>query len=151
MTAVNKEVLSGTDAVVISCQVTGITAALGTVKWTNSGGTDVKQLTDPGDYTVNDGSFDDGSNSQTTTLTVAAAKTTTDATYSCLITPKSPDDATEVSTSVTLNTYSKCEMLYLQVQKSWFSYFMIPLKNGMISNYFIIFIVCCSVRRHEIV
>ena len=150
VTAVNKEVLSGTDAVVISCQVTGITAELGTVKWTNSNGDDVTTSADASSYTVTDGSLESG-NSQTTTLTVAAAKTTSDATYSCLITPKSPDDATEVSTSVTLNTYSKCEMLYLQVQKSWFSYFMISLKNGMISNYFIIFIVCCSVRRHEIV
>lgn len=111
MTAVNKEVLSGTDDVVIACQVTGITTELGTVKWTNSDGADVTTSADAASYTVTDGSLV-GGNSQTTTLTVAAAKTTDDTTYNCLITPKSPDDATEVSTSVALNTYSKCDVLY---------------------------------------
>ena len=105
MTAVNKEVLSGTDAVTISCQVTGITAQLQTVKWT-SGGTDVKSLTDPNDYTVDVGSLV-GGNTQTTTLAVAAAKTTADVNYSCVITPAAQDDATEVSTAVALNVYSK--------------------------------------------
>ena len=106
MIAANREVLSGTDAVVIGCTVTGISAQLGTVKWTNSVGTDVTTLTDASDYTVADGSLVSG-NSQTTTLTVAAAKTTADATYSCLITPAADDDATEVSTSVALKVYSK--------------------------------------------
>ena len=106
MTAVNKEVLSGTDAVVISCQVTGITAQLGTVKWTNSVGADVTTSADAASLVVNAGSFDN-TDSQTTTLTVAAAKTTADATYSCLITPAGDDDPTEVSTSVALKVYSK--------------------------------------------
>ena len=95
----------GTDDVVISCQVTGITATLGTVKWT-FGGTEVADLTDPGDYSINTGSLVN-SNSQTTTLTVKAAKTTADRNYSCLITPAAQDDATEVSTVVALNVYSK--------------------------------------------
>ena len=111
MTAVNKEVKSGTDAVEISCQVTGITTELGTVKWTNSDGNDVTTIADAASYTVTDGSLVSG-NSQTTTLTVAAAKTTADATYSCLITPAGQDDATEVSASVALNIYSKSDMLY---------------------------------------
>ena len=106
MTAVNQEVLSGTDAVVISCQVTGLTVALGTVKWTDSNGNDVTTLATKSSYTVNDGTFQ-GDNSQTTTLTVASAQTGSDATYSCLITPGSPDDTTEVSKSVALKVYSK--------------------------------------------
>ena len=106
VTAVNQEVLSGTDAVVISCQVTGLTVALGNVKWTDSNGNDVTTLATKSSYTVNDGTLQ-GDNSQTTTLTVASAQTGSDATYSCLIIPGSPDDATEVSKSVALNTYSK--------------------------------------------
>ena len=106
VTAVNQEVQSGTDAVVISCQVTGLTVALGNVKWTDSNGNDVTTLATKSSYTVNDGTLQ-GDNSQTTTLTVASAQTGSDATYSCLITPGSPDDATEVSKSVALNTYSK--------------------------------------------
>ena len=106
MIAANREVKSGTDAVVIGCTVTGITAQLGTVKWTNSVGTDVFISADAASLTVTDGSFD-GSNSQTTILTVAAEITTADATYSCLITPAAQDDATEVSTSVALKVYSK--------------------------------------------
>ena len=109
VTAVNKEVLSGTNDVVISCQVTGITAQLGTVKWTNSDGNDVTTISDSSSYTVTDGSLE-GGNSQTTTLTVKAAQTTGDRNYNCLVTPAAQDDATEVSTSVVLNTYSKSDM-----------------------------------------
>ena len=104
--AVNQEVLSGTDAVVISCQVTGLTVALGTVKWTDSNGNDVTTLATKSSYTVNDGTLQ-GNKPQTTTLTVASAQTSSDATYSCLVTPGSPDDTTEVSKSVTLKVYSK--------------------------------------------
>ena len=110
MTAVNQEVLSGTDAVVISCQVTGLTVALGTVKWTDSTGDDVTTLATKSSYTVNEGTLQ-GGKSQTTTLTVASAQTSSDATYSCLITPGSPDDTIEVSKSVTLNTYSKSDLM----------------------------------------
>ena len=110
VTAVNKEVLSGTNQVVISCQVTGITAQLGTVRWTNSDGTDVTDASISSSYTVVDGTLQNG-NSQTTTLTVASAQTTADKTYTCLVTPASPDDATEVSTSVALDVYSKFYLL----------------------------------------
>ena len=124
VTAVNKEVLSGTDAVEISCEVTGLTAALKTVKWTNSGGTDVTTLTESSSYTVNAGTLE-GGNSQTTTLTVAAAQTTADANYNCVITPASQDDETEVSTSVALNIYSKSDMLRLfEIQSLNFHDFM---------------------------
>ena len=101
VTAVNKEVLSGT-AAEISCKVTGLTAALQTVKWEKSEGTDV--TSGVSGYTSNDGIFDDGS--QTTTLTVASEVNTVGSTYNCLITPSTQDDATEVSTAATLNIFS---------------------------------------------
>ncbi|XP_063687822.1 uncharacterized protein LOC134821085 [Bolinopsis microptera] len=102
VTAGNKEVLRGKDAVEISCKVTGLTAALQTVKWQKSDGTDV--TTGETGYTSNEGSL--VGDSQTTTLTVASAQNTADSTYNCLITPAARDDATEVSTSVTLNTFT---------------------------------------------
>ena len=102
VTAVNKEVLIGT-AAEISCKVTGLTAALKTVKWENSDGTDVTSSV-PG-YTFNAGIFDDGS--QTTTLNVAGEVNTVDSTYNCLIIPATKDDATEISTEVKLNIFSK--------------------------------------------
>ena len=103
LTAGNKEVLSGTDAVLISCKVTGLTKQLQTVKWTTSGGKEVSNGTT--DYTFVPGQYDNGS--QTTTLTVAKAHNNADSTYNCLITPAAEDDATEVSTQVKLNVFSK--------------------------------------------
>ena len=102
VTAVNKEVLIGTPAE-ISCKVWGLTAALQTVKWEKSDGTDVTSGV-PG-YTFKAGIFDDGS--QTTTIAVAGEVNTVDMTYNCLITPSTQDDATEVSTEVTLDIFSK--------------------------------------------
>ena len=102
VTAVNKEVLIGTLAE-ISCKVWGLTAALQTVKWEKSDGTDVTSGV-PG-YISNDGIFDDGS--QTATLAVAGEVSTVDSTYNCVITPSTQDNATEVSTEVTLNIFSK--------------------------------------------
>ena len=98
----NKEVLTGTPAE-ISCKVTSLPAALRTVKWEKSDGTDV--TSDVPGYTSNDGIFDDGS--QTTTLTVAGEVNTVDSTYNCLITPATQDNATKVSTEVTLDIFSK--------------------------------------------
>ena len=101
VTAVNKEVLIGTPAE-ISCKVWGLTAALQTVKWEKSDGTDVTSGV-PG-YISNDGIFDDGS--QTTTLNVAGELNTVDSTYKCLVTPATQDNATEISTEVTLDIFS---------------------------------------------
>ena len=98
----NKEVLTGTTAE-ISCKVTGLTAVLQTVKWEKSDGTDVTSGFQG--YTSNDGVYDNGS--QTTTLTVDGELNTVDSTYNCLITPSTQDDATEVSTAVTLSVFSK--------------------------------------------
>ena len=103
VTAGNKEVLSGSDAVVISCEVTGLTKQLQTVQWKKSDGKEV--TTGVAGYTSKEGTFDGGS--QTTTLTVASSENSADSTYSCLITPADQDDATEVSTPVILNVFSK--------------------------------------------
>ena len=102
VTTGNKEVLSGTDAVMISCKVTGLTVKPQTVQWKNSDGTDVKDTTG---YVVTEGQYESGS--QTTTLTVATSRTTNDADYNCLITPTSPDDTTVITTLVKLNVFSK--------------------------------------------
>ena len=98
----NKEVLTGTPAEIL-CKVIGLTAALQTVKWKKSDGTDVTSGV-PG-YTSNDGVYDN--RSQTTTLTVAGELNTVDSTYKCLITPSTEDNATEINTAVTLNIFSK--------------------------------------------
>ena len=98
---VNIEVLIGAPAE-ISCQVTGLTAALKTVKWEKSDGTEVRSGLY---YITNDGKFED--DSQTTTLTVAGEVNTVDSTYNCLIMPATKDDATEISTEVKLNIFSK--------------------------------------------
>ena len=102
VTAVSKEVLTRTPAE-ISCRVTGLTAALKTVKWLRSDGTDVTNSV-PG-YTSYAGIFDDGS--QTTTLTVAGEVNTVDSIYKCAITPATQDDATKVNTEVKLNIFSE--------------------------------------------
>ena len=102
LTAVNIEVLTGTTAK-ISCKVTGLTAALQTVKWEKSDGTDVTSGV-PG-YTSNDGVYDNGS--QTTTLTVDGELNSVDSTYNCLITPSTPDYAGKNSTEVKLNIFSE--------------------------------------------
>ena len=101
MIAESKEVLSGTDGVVISCKVTGITKTA-EVKWVNSDNTDVKGTNG---YTVAEGAESGGE--QTTTLTVAKEQTTADAKYTCQITPASPDSTTVISKDVSLNIFSK--------------------------------------------
>ena len=99
----NKEVLSGTTAE-ISFKLWGLITALQTVKWEKSDGTDV--TSDVPGYTSNDGIFDNGS--QTTTLTVAGEVNTVDSTYTCVITLNATqDNATEISTEVTLDIFSK--------------------------------------------
>ena len=125
VTAVNKEVLSGTDQVMISCQVTGITAPLGNVTWTDSDGNDVTTLATASSYTIVDGTLQNG-NSQTTTLMVASNQTTADKTYSCLVTPAFPDDATEVRTSVALDVYSKSYLYSTEVNLQTMNSLPIP-------------------------
>ena len=103
LAAVHKEVLSGTDSVEISCHVIGLTAALQTVKWKKSDGTDVTNGV-PG-YTSQAGTF--GGGSQTTTLRVAGSQNNADSAYKCLMRLGTQDGSTELSSSVHLNVFSK--------------------------------------------
>ena len=102
VTAVNKEVLIGTPAE-ISCKVTGLTAALKSVKWEKSDGTDVTNGV-PG-YTSQAGTF--GGGSQTTTLRVAGSQSKADSAYKCLMRLGTQDGSTELSSSVHLKVFSK--------------------------------------------
>jgi hypothetical protein len=81
--------------------VTGLTKTA-SVKWEKSDGTAVKDTTG---YTVVEGLLASGT--QTTTLTVGKAQTTADADYKCIITPAAPDDTTVITTTVSLNVFSK--------------------------------------------
>ncbi len=101
VTAVSKEVLSGTDAVEISCEVTGLSKTAA-VKWVNKDNADVKGTSG---FTVVEGTESGGT--QKTTLTVAKEQTTADAKYTCQITPASPDSTTVISKDVSLNIFSK--------------------------------------------
>ena len=98
----NKEVGSGEEAT-ISCVVSGLTAALGGVKWTNSGGVDVTDGSIAANHQVNAGNLDEGS--QTTTLIVGATATT-DTTYTCLITSEEWGK-TDHDTTVSLGVFCK--------------------------------------------
>ena len=69
----------------ISCVVTGLTKQLDAVSWEkpNSGGA-ISHGIDG--YQIDVGTYQDGSNSQTTILTVPAAVNGADAVFSCVIT-----------------------------------------------------------------
>ena len=92
----------GTD-VTVSCVISGITRQLNAVVWRKDG-TDVTSLSGS-NYAVSEGTY--GSNSQTTTLTVNAAASTADTTYTCAITS---DEwlVTNQQTSVILNVFGMC-------------------------------------------
>ena len=99
--AKHSEVLKDTEAT-ISCVVTGLTKALDAVVWEkpDSGGA----ITDGTDgYQIDEGTYQDGTNSQTTILTVPVAKNTADAVYTCVITSTEhgeTDDKTDVKSEI---------------------------------------------------
>ena len=103
VSAVNNEVLSGTDAV-ISCKITGITEAITVIIWEDSDNEDVRTVTDTANkYTVDFGTFNEATFSQTTTLEVKALENTEDRTFSCHITStewNKSDDSTDVKLNV---------------------------------------------------
>ena len=100
--AVNNEVLNGTDAV-LSCKITGITEAI-TVIWKDSDNEDVTTVADTANkYTVDAGTFNETTFSQTTTLEVKALENTEDRTISCQINStewNKSDDSTDVKLNV---------------------------------------------------
>ena len=74
--------LTNTDAT-ISCVVTGLTKQLDMVAWKNSDG---DLIHEKDGYKIIDGVYEGGtSNSQTTILTVPAAKNQADSVYTCVI------------------------------------------------------------------
>ena len=109
--AKNKEVGANTEAV-ISCVISGIASTLDdSVSWTDS--SDGALVSDDTNYVIADGSYDDSTNSQTTTLTVKAG-VASDSTFSCVVTSAEwSGTATDIQTEVTLNVFGKTDSLSL--------------------------------------
>ena len=84
MKAKNSEVLINTQTT-ISCIASGLTKRLEEVEWEkpNSGGV-IQHGTDG--YEIDEGTFDNETNSQTTVLTIPADKNIADSVYICVIT-----------------------------------------------------------------
>lgn len=68
----------------ISCVVTGLTKQLDTVVWHKPGDVLINDGDD--EYAIDVGSWDSGSNSQTTILTIPGAQNAADQVYTCIIT-----------------------------------------------------------------
>ena len=100
----HSEVLKDTQAT-ISCVVTGLTKQLDAVSWEkpNSGGAITH---DVDGYQIDVGTYQDGSNSQTTILTVPAAANEADAVFSCVITSNEHIKSAE-RFAVSSNIFSK--------------------------------------------
>jgi len=101
--AKHKEVEHDTTTV-LSCVISGITEALPAVSWTDSS-SDTDLTDTSGVYTIDAGTYDGGTNSQTTTLTVTNG-VSADSTFTCKV---ESTEWTKVDdkTSVTLNVYGK--------------------------------------------
>ena len=106
--AKNSEVLKDTQAT-ISCVVKGLTKQLDTVAWQKSGDVDINNGQDG--YVIADGTYDLGTNSQTTVLTIPAAENTADQVYTCVITSTEHGE-TAHKTNVISNVFSKCNEKY---------------------------------------
>ena len=102
--AKHSEVHKGTQAT-ISCVVNGLTEQLDAVAWEkpNLGG----EITDGAEgYQIDGGAYQEGSHSQTTILTVPAAKNVADAVFSCVITSNEHGKSVE-KTAVKSAVFSK--------------------------------------------
>ena len=109
--AKHSEMLKNTTAT-ISCVVTRLTKKLDAVAWEkpNSGGF-ITNGTDG--YKIDEGAYQDGSNSQTTILTIPAAENGADSLYTCVITSDEHDKSVH-KTLVNSNVFSK----YLPINES---------------------------------
>ena len=103
----NKEVLSGTEGVEISCIVSGLLAALKTVNWKNSDDAVVKTLSG---YVIHNGTFE--GDTQTTSLKVPGDQISADSTYTCHITTSNEDVKTA---NVNLNIFSEYRVVSVPV------------------------------------
>ena len=103
-TSGDKSLTTGKDQV-LSCTITSLDAAA-TVKWIDPAGSDVP-TNDPTNYIVVDGSgtYSSSTNSQTTQLTIKAAKMatiSTAATYKCSVTSGQYSTSPASETSITI-------------------------------------------------
>ena len=88
----------------ISCVVNGLTKQLDAVAWQKPG--DVA-ITNGGDnYAIDVGSWDSGSKSQTTILTIPKTENTADQVYTCVIT-SNEHGITAQETAVNSNVFSE--------------------------------------------
>ena len=88
----------------ISCVVTGLTKQLDTVAWQKPG--DAPITNGQEGYTIADGSWDSGTNSQTTILTIPVAENAADQVYTCVIT-SNEHGITAQKTAVNSNVFSE--------------------------------------------
>ena len=99
----NSEVLKDTQAT-ISCVVKGLTKQLDTVLWHKPGNVKINDGDDG--YSIAVGSWDSGTNTQTTILTIPVAENTADKVYTCIITSDEHGE-TAHKTDVKSNVFSK--------------------------------------------
>ena len=107
VTAKGSEVFDDTQAT-ISCEVTGLTKQLEAVTWEkpSSGGV----ITDNTDgYLIDVGTYDSGSNTQTTILTIPNSANGADAVYTCIIesVEHGKPSGSEETTAVNSNVFSE--------------------------------------------
>jgi hypothetical protein len=107
--AKHSEVLKDT-AATISCRVNGLTKQLDAVTWEKprSGGV-ITHGTAPDDYQIDIGTYDSGSNSQTTVLTIPVSANGADAVYTCVIQSDEhgKTSGAEEKTNVNSNVFSE--------------------------------------------
>ena len=90
----------------ISCVISGLTQQLDAVTWEkpDEGGVITHNVDG---YEIVEGSYNSGSNSQTTVLTISADKNTADSVYTCIIT-SNEHAVSAAKTEVHSNVFSKC-------------------------------------------
>ena len=88
----------------ISCVVNGLTKQLDTVRWEKPGGVGITHNVDG--FLILEGTFDVGTKSQTTVLTIPAAQNTADSVYRCVITSAEHGQASH-KTDVKSNVFSE--------------------------------------------
>ena len=101
--AKGSEVLTNTQAT-ISCVVNGLTKQLDTVTWEKPGSVGITHNVDG--FLIVEGTFDVGTKSQTTVLTIPAAQNTVDSVYTCVITSAEHGQSSH-KTDVNSNVFSK--------------------------------------------
>ena len=99
----DSEVLKDTQAS-ISCVVKGLTKKLDAVTWEKPGGVGITHNVDG--FLIVEGTFDVGTKSQTTVLTIPAAQNTADSVYTCVITSAEHGQSSH-KTDVNSNVFSK--------------------------------------------